>query len=182
VTAISKGATVRALKQGVGKIPSGGTVWFRKGDELQVMYVRKDDRLKVRHTREGTYGGEFLVPVEMVEGPLRPLGEVPEGGISADDPRLDWLWEDAERVANISGFCREYDKLLKTLNLPGRLRTHTVKMATGDGIEVVAQVKARSMRQAEERLRQQMNAHAINSMSITGSDPEIVQATLEEAR
>lgn len=180
MTAITKGASVRTLKQGYGFRPSAPDIWFRKGDELQVVHVRKDARLKVKHIRDDRDGGEFLIAVEDVDGPLRPLGEVPEGSISADDPRLDWLWEDAERVADISGFCEEYDRLLKTLRLPGRLRTHTVKMAAADGIEIVARVKARSLRQAEERLRQQMNAHAINDMSIGGAD--VVLATLEEAR
>ena len=174
MTSITKGATVRAL--------SGGRqpVFRRKGDELQVVYVRKDGRLKVHHLREDRGGAEFLIEAADVEGPLRPLGVVPEGSIPADDPRLDWLWEDAERVANISGFCAEYDRLLKALSLPGRLRTHTVKMAAGDGIEIVAKVKARSLRQAEERLRQQMHSHTINDMSIEGADPQVVLAIVEE--
>jgi hypothetical protein len=174
VTGITKGATVRALKRGTSTMGQA-RISYQKGDELLVTYVRKDGYLKVQHIRSDRFvGRSFLIESEDVEGPLRPLGEVPEGSIAADDPRLDWLWEDAERVANMSGFCTEYDKLLKELNLPGRLRTHTVKMLTGDGIEIVAKVKARSLRQAEERLRKQLHTHEINETSIEGRDTSLM--------
>lgn len=179
MTGITKGATVRALKHGKSSIATHA-VPYRKDDELLVLYVRKDDHLKVRHVSEFRFNTEFLIHVSDVEGPLRPLGVVPEGSISPDDPRLDYLWEDAERVANMSGFCVEYDHLLKALNLPGRMRTHTVKLATGDGIEIVAKIRARSMRQAEERLRRGMHDHRLTDISIDGH--EVVIAELEEQK
>lgn len=180
MTAITKGASVRALKNGHGSIPGGGIATYRRGDELQVNRVRQDGLLKVKHLRDDRHGAEFLIATENVEGPLRPLGEVPPGGISADDPGLDWLWEDAERVANISGFCAEYDRLLKALDLPGRLRTHTVRMASADGIEIVAKVKARSLRLAEEKLRQQLHNHTLTTSE--GGDSQVVLAVLEEQK
>jgi hypothetical protein len=172
---LAKGASVLALKTRYYDTPHT-SAWVRKRDELEVLHVYKDARIKVKNLHADRAGSVFIIPISDVEGPLRPLGVAPEGAIAADDPRIDWIWEDAERVANISGFCHEYDRLLKMMHLPGRLRTHTVKMASADGIEIVARVKARSLRQAEERLRQQMNAHAVGGVSIEGADLEAVTA------
>lgn len=180
MSGLIKGATVSVLKAGTYFGPNGSEHMAR-GEEVQVERVLKDGSIRVHSTWTGGTHSVRMFPGEFSE-PLRPLGQVPEGDISADDPRLDWLWEDAERVAKMSGFCSDYDKLLKMLNLPGRLRTHTVKMASADGIEIVARVKARSLRQAEARLREQINAHAVGGMSIDGQSAEVVLATLEEAR
>lgn len=178
MSGLAKGATVRILKAGSKPGFNGGDPdYMKKDEEVEVLRVFKNGSIKARSTVGGGVGNRIvLLQSGDFSEPLRPLGQVPEGGIPADDPRLDWLWEDAERVADMSGFCTEYEKLLRMLNLPGRLRTHTVKMASADGIEIVARVKARSQRQAEQRLREQMNAHAISDASIEGQSVETALA------
>lgn len=79
----------------------------------------------------------------------RGLGEVPEGMISPEDPRLAWLWEDAAKVANMSNHCGEYDKICDKLGIPGREREFKIKKEV-NGFEVAKRFKARSKAQAEK--------------------------------
>lgn len=180
MTTLTKGATVRVLKAGTAPgAGSGRSEWMKKDEEVEVRHVYKDGSIKVRSTLYGSRREVVLQPGNF-SAPLRPLGQMPEGAISPDDPGLDWLWEDAQRVADMSGFCTEYDRLLNVLKVPGRLRMRTVRIASADGIEIQAKIMARSQRQAEQRLRDQLSAHTINHMSIDGQSAEMVLATLEE--
>lgn len=85
----------------------------------------------------------------------RAIGEVPEGGISPDDPGLAWLWEDAERVANSSNYCYQYDHMANKLGIPGRLRDIAVTLKV-NGLEVTSTVKARSTKEAEAKVREKL--------------------------
>lgn len=89
-----------------------------------------------------------LLGADEPEGMPRKLGEVPEGMISPDDPRLAWLWEDAAAVANRANHCSEYDKLCDQLNIPGREREFTVTRKLGE-MRATFKTKARSRRAAE---------------------------------
>jgi hypothetical protein len=91
---------------------------------------------------------EYLGGVDPNRPIPRKLGEVPEGGIAPDDPRLAWLWEDAGKVATKAGHCKTYDDLCDQLGIPGRERDFTVKR-TLKGFEVSKKFKARSKKQAE---------------------------------
>jgi len=78
----------------------------------------------------------------------RKLGQVPEGMISPDDPRLAWLWEDAGKLATKAGHCQTYDSLCDSLGIPGRERDFTIKR-TVNGFEVSKKFKSRSKKLAE---------------------------------
>lgn len=132
-------------------------VTFREGDELVVTSVRRD-QLSVR---KGAYGYVFRVDSAWVrprEGGFRLLGEAPEGMISADDPRLDWLWRDAARVADIEGHCAEYDALCDMLGIPGRERSFSVRVEVAPGVELRGRVVARSEAEARRVLAGQVAA------------------------
>jgi hypothetical protein len=79
----------------------------------------------------------------------RKLGEVPEGGIAPDDPRLAWLWEDAGKLATRQGHCGDYDKMCDALGIPGRERSFTVKRKV-NGFDISKKFTARSRKLAEE--------------------------------
>jgi len=85
---------------------------------------------------------------EDVEIP-RALGEVPEGMISPDDPRLAWLWEDAGKYAKQVSHCTEYDNICNALGIPGRERSFKVTRNL-NGFSVTKNFKARSRKIAEE--------------------------------
>jgi hypothetical protein len=90
----------------------------------------------------------FVAPDPDAPAP-RKIGEVPEGMISPEDPRLAWLWEDAGKLATRKGHCSTYDKLCDDLGIPGRERDFTVKREVG-GFNISRKFKARSKKQAEE--------------------------------
>ena len=79
----------------------------------------------------------------------RKIGEMPSGDyIAADDPRIQWLWEDAARLATRSGYCSAYDELTEKLGVPGRERQYTVTFDL-DGLRASTRVMARSRSLAE---------------------------------
>jgi hypothetical protein len=83
---------------------------------------------------------------------VRKLGEVPEGGIAPDDPRLAWLWEDAAKFAQKKGYCGQYDALTSALGIPGREREFKIT-TTVAGLEIKTSIRARSKQEAEEKVR-----------------------------
>jgi len=87
----------------------------------------------------------------------RKLGETPEGMISPDDPRLQWLWDDAGTFAEQKGYCSQYDALADHLNIPGREREFTVTQKIGN-LEVKAKIKARSRKLAEAQVAAELKA------------------------
>lgn len=136
---------------------------FRKGAQGVVTYVRKNViNVRINDTaRQDNY--VWAVPRGFLETPngevwtepnkpvTRKLGEVPEGMIAPDDPRLAWLWEDAGKLASRLSFCGEYDQITSKLNIPGRERDIAVTTKI-NGIHVSATVKARSEKEAEKIL------------------------------
>ena len=90
-----------------------------------------------------------FVPVDPNAPKPRQLGEVPEGDhIAIDDPRIDWIWRDAAKVATDNGYCGYYDTIASKLGIPGRERTFKVK-ATVHGLLGTFSIKARSKAEAE---------------------------------
>jgi hypothetical protein len=79
----------------------------------------------------------------------RQFGEVPDGGLSPSDPRLDWLWEDANALAKEWGLCSDYQNMVKALGIPGPIRSISVSREI-DGFKVSRKYKARSKEEAEK--------------------------------
>jgi hypothetical protein len=152
---IEKGDFVIAKVSGNGGLARGyGYRAYNRGDELLVTSVRPH-ALNVRHASGGAV---FHVPWSSVDKPTRRIGEVPAGGIEIDDPRIQWIFEDAGRLADRFGYCRVYEQIAEQLGAPGRERTFTIKLAITDGIEVTAKVVARSKKLAEQELRSRFGA------------------------
>ena len=161
----------------------GHSKTFRRGDTATVSTVRKDT-ITVRVANPnyglevGQWGGKdrtktfsYNVPRSSLIAPNgevwedkpkpknRKLGEVPEGGIAPDDPRLAWLWEDAAKVADRSGYCSYYDRIADQLDIPGRLRDIGVSIKH-NGVTLTATVKARTRKEAEEKIRESLGLAA----------------------
>ena len=163
-----KGATVIFAKRTDGISPSGwrGSKRFEKGTTVTVTMVRRNV-ITVRglNPARNSYGEpdylSFNVPRDSLEAPngeawseedkpkIRPVGQVPEGSIAPDDPRIAWIWEDAARVAKSSGHCWEYDQLVDRLGGIGRERNIEVTIKVG-GISIKSTVKARSAKEAKQ--------------------------------
>lgn len=79
----------------------------------------------------------------------RKVGEKPEGDhIDADDPRIQWIFVDAAKIATRKGHCSVYDDIADELGVPGRERSFTIKR-TVNGFEVSKKFTARSKKLAE---------------------------------
>lgn len=151
MTAIEKGMLVAAIAGGRGSLVRGyGTQPYRAGDEFTVTSTR-GDHLNLRPLAGGLIIRLDPAKVRLVE---RQIGEVPPGAITPEDPRIQWLFEDAERLARRMGLCSDFDKITDALGVPGRERTFTVQVASAAGVEVTAKVTARSQHLAEIRLRE----------------------------
>lgn len=130
-----------------------GTVTQVYRKVLRVQFEGVDYILTIpREKIEAPNGETYTPPVKPV---TRKLGEVPEGMIAPDDPRIAWIFEDAAKLANKLSFCGEYDQLAAKLGLPGRLRNISVSTKI-DGLHVTAQVQARSEKEAEKILQDKL--------------------------
>lgn len=161
-----KGQTVTFARQANGTRASGWGAGhtFRSGDRATVTRVTRNT-LTVRHANGYSYNvrrdtlntpnGEVWVVPPPKPKP-RQLGETPEGNhIAIDDPRIAWIWKDAEKAAG--GYCREYDNITDRLGIPGRLRDIRIN-TTINGIQVTATVKAQSTKDAEKILKTKLTA------------------------
>jgi hypothetical protein len=126
----------------------GGSHSYKAGDEFEVT-ATLNGHLNVRVP--GVYG-VMQVDYDQVSKPMRRLGDIPAGGIDPEDPRAAWIFEDAARLADRLGLCKDYDRLCDELGLPGRVRTFVLTYEPRAGVQLTAKVKARSKRQAEEKL------------------------------
>lgn len=153
MTTYDKGDYVIAVKDGSAYRARGsGRITYRAGEELEITSVYAT-HLNVRAAGGGAV---FQIPTHLVRPVPRMIGEIPEGGITPEDPRLAWLFEDASRMADRLGLCSDYDRLCDALGIPGRMRTFSITVMSGNGIEVTAKVQARSRRLAEQRVREQL--------------------------
>lgn len=144
---------------------------FLRGHSAQVTTVRRNTITVRVENPNGDYGESkylsYNVPRSVLEAPNgeawneeekpkpRKIGEVPEGGISPDDPGLAWLWEDAAKVASNSGYCGLYDDIVDKLNIPGRMRDIRISLKI-DGVTIDAIVKARSRKEAEAKIKEKL--------------------------
>lgn len=104
--------------------------------------------------RSGWFNKQDMIPADPnAPRPPRPrqFGETPEGMIAIDDPRIDWIWEDAAAIATKKGYCGVYDELADMIGAPGRERDFKIKRKV-NGIEGVFTIRARSRRLAEKAL------------------------------
>jgi hypothetical protein len=130
-----------------------GRATYTKDEELLITSV-SDHHLNVKRANGSGY--VFRIGRDAVRRPGRPLGQVPEGSIPADDPRIAWLFEDAMRLADRLGLCSDFDRIADALGVPGRTRTFNIKVAVAEGIEITAKVEARSKKQAQQIILEQM--------------------------
>lgn len=87
----------------------------------------------------------------------RKLGEAPEGSIAIDDPRIEYIWDDAKKAATQAGYCSYYDTLVKKLGAPGPVKSWIVS-TTIKGIPVTIKADARTQKQADEIVAEQLKA------------------------
>lgn len=164
-----KGDTVVVTADGWGHFASGGGgTTYSAGEELLVTSARGAGYLNVRPAPPAS-GLVFKIPTSRVRPVPRMIGEVPAGSIPADHPGLEWLFEDAARMADRLGLCADYDRLCDALGIPGRVRTFTVSLLSEDGLTVTAKVEARSKALAQQKVRDRLAG--------TGSEPLALEAT-----
>lgn len=148
-----KGDFVVSKKEGSAQYYQGyGRVYYENDSEFMVTSVRSGGQLLNVRMSDGQ-GRVFVVEASAVYKPTRRLGEVPEGGISPEDPRVSWIFDDAGRLASRLGYCNVYDKITDALGAPGRLRKFKIKIGSQNGIELTATVEAKSKSLAEKALR-----------------------------
>jgi hypothetical protein len=158
MTDYQKGEYVLAISSGSGDLVRGyGRTSYEKDAEL-VITSKTSSYLNVRPAAGGSV---FRITRSDVFRPTRALGEVPEGAIPADDPRVSWLFEDAARLANRLGLCSDFDRIADALGVPGRERMFTIKLAVSEGVDITAKVTARSKKLAEQRIRDQFALAAV---------------------
>ena len=88
---------------------------------------------------------------------------LPEGIplISVEHPGIQWLFDDMGRFAEEQGYCSQYDALCIKLGIPGRPREFKVTTNVG-GIDLVANVRARSQREANEQVKAAISGRALS--------------------
>lgn len=141
--------------------------------ELEVRRVLAKS-LRVMRTYNGGMTASYWIPrtelalihVDPNAPKPRQLGEVPEGGISPDDPRLAWLWEDAAKVASASFYCDEYDKIADKLGIPERVRTFKVSRTVND-LTVSGSFSARSKKEADAMFEEKLATTAAVEAGLT---------------
>lgn len=100
----------------------------------------------------GSFINDEVVPAGADYVPPRKLGEKPEGDhIDIDDPRIQWIWDDAGAYATKRNYCNVYDQIADELGIPGRVRDFTVSRKLGS-LTVSGKFKARSKKEAEALL------------------------------
>jgi hypothetical protein len=175
-TPYAKGDTVVVTRSGFGHYASGGGgVPYSKGEELLITSTRSQagGYLNVRSAPPAG-GLVFRIPTDRVQRVARMIGEVPAGGIPAEHPGLDWLWEDAGRMADRLDLCEDYDRLCDALGIPGRVRTFSISLLSADGITVTAKVDARSKKLAEQRVRERLGAGPESAPLALEASPRIL--------
>lgn len=101
----------------------------------------------------GSFTNAEVVPTGADYVPPRKLGEKPEGDhIDIDDPRLQWIWDDAGAYAANRNYCNVYDQIADELGIPGRVRDFKVTHKIGS-LTVSNSYKARSKKEAEAMLQ-----------------------------
>ncbi len=143
----SKGQYVTATANGGAYNVAGrGASAYTVGTELVITSIMQNGTLRVRKAAGGPV---FTIAPSRVRA-VRPLGEAPEGAIDMDDPRVQWIFEDAARIANRFGYCSTYDRLAEALGAPGRLRKFTIEIPAPGGVTVNATVQATSRAAAKK--------------------------------
>jgi hypothetical protein len=106
----------------------------------------------------------------------RRLGKKPEDTeemtyIGIDHPGIQWLFEDMGKYATDQGYCPQYDALCARLGIPGRPRNFNVSQ-TINGINIVAQVQARSQAEANRLVHEAIRGKAEEGPSDNDPEPE----------
>ena len=150
------------------RVRGRGESSFKKGERLEVVRAAAGRRLTVRRPGGYVYSIDARV-VAPVDRPLRFLGDAPAGDISLDDPKLDWFWRDAAKAADLSGHCREYERLCEILGIPGRSRLFEVSIPVAQGIDLRGKVTARSRPEAERMLLDQVRSRPMPALQLSAA-------------
>lgn len=141
-------------------------VAIAEGEEVEVTRVGRH-RVLVRNIhasehvrRSGWVSVEDFVPTDPNAPKPRKLGEAPEGMISANDPRLKWLWGDAAEHASKMGYCTTYDAICDALGIPGRNRKFIAVIKIG-AVEMRGKYDCYSATEALELLRAELVASGV---------------------
>jgi hypothetical protein len=104
--------------------------------------------------------------------------KLPEGIplINIEHPGIQWLFDDMGRFAEEQGYCSQYDALCIKLGIPGRPREFKVHTNVA-GIDLVANVRARSQREANEQVKA-----AIDGRALSDPDEEEPEPALDTER
>lgn len=155
MSSFKKGTYVTTVGAGSGRLVQGyGSISYVRGEELIVTSITSTGV----NVKKSNGGRVFRVAFNAIENPARAVGEVPAGGIAADDPRIAWIFEDAQRLADRLGLCRDFDRIAEAVGVPGRVRVYTVKLGVGEGLEITAKVEARSRPQAQQMILERFSA------------------------
>ena len=149
-----------------GESPNGySRRTFAAGDAVVVtriyrerITIRGDNGKAFNVNRSALHAPNGEVYVRPEPSPDRPkprkLGTTPEGDhIAINDPRIAWIWADAEKVS--ASYCSVYDEITNKLGIPGRMRDIRVNMKI-NGIDVTGVIKARSSKDAEALFRSKL--------------------------
>lgn len=166
MTDFEKGQTVYFATETRGERAAG---WgpartFHPGGNAKVTAVRRNTLT----VKAGPYS--YNVPRESLRAPNgevwsasapkpkpRKLGTPPEGQdvILPTDKRVEWLFQDAAKLADRMGYCSVFDKIADELGIPGRMRDITVDTKI-NGVNVRATIKARSTAEAKSILTEKL--------------------------
>jgi hypothetical protein len=164
-----KGDIVVASQSARVPYASSGSRLLLPGEELRITSVRDGAYGCKPIVPQGQLSYVVIVPESYLEKPTRMLGEVPEGGLDPEDPRIAWIFEDAAKLADRLGLCRDYDRLADQLGIPGRVRDFKITFDGAEqGVTLTATIKARSRRQAEARLQSMTKVPVISSVKAVG--------------
>lgn len=160
MSSYKKGDYVRAVSGGSGRRVRDyyNYSFYQAGEELIITSVTST-HLNVR--KANNKGPVFRIDYQKVERFGRGLGVVPEGSMAADDPRIAWLFEDAQRLADRLGLCNDFDRIAEALGVPGRVRNFSLKLTVSEGIEITAKVEARSKKLAEQMVLERFSGTAV---------------------
>lgn len=155
--------------------PSGRRWDFTAQEQFVVTRVYNDSLL-IRTVLPKTYGQAYQAVTQQVSfsvgraylelsdpnapGP-RKLGQKPDDTadmtyIGTDHPGIQWLWEDLHTYANGKGWCDEFDRLAREVNIPGRMEEFEIEVSIPGGGTYVTDVRAHSEEEAERLAREEL--------------------------
>lgn len=144
---------VRGQRFTVSRVYSDNTVMVRTVTDLY---------LNGRMTRVSFRIGRVALDEYDPNGPgPRKLGQKPDDTadmtyIGTDHPGIQWLWEDLHTYASGKGWCDEFDRLAREVNIPGRMEEFEIEVSIPGGGTYVTDIRAHSEEEAEKLAREEL--------------------------